>query len=349
MADEFDDYRNARIRESNGQSISRSLFSARSGRAGVPQEFRERQQTEKELNNDWRRQVGDETLQLRKDAADAQREATLLKAAETRFAIASKRIEQQDKMQQLEHSTAALEELSGLDYKDGTFPNRLADIYRRFPRAIGQPGVKDFADRMLGMHETYLKDFRADAQKDIERDAGKAAAAAALAAGQTVDSTTAKVDGVTQTFKSPPPAKPRDQGSISIVTDSKGTRTTVNRPYTVQGDLLAQHDALEKGLKDAKGNYLEGTELRSQIGKLNEVKSQLGFDLLDSKGQVIPGSGAEFRARQLRQTPATQPAPDTATPATATPDAATAPVDAKPKVVRQNGVTYTLQPDGSYL
>jgi hypothetical protein len=111
------------------------------------------------------------------------------------------------------------------------------------------------------------------------------------------------------------------------VTDAKGTRTTVSKPYTEQGDLLAQHAALEAGLKDANGDYLKGAALEAQVAKLNPIKKALGFEVLDSTGKVVNGAAA--------------PAP------VATPDPVPA-ISTKPQTVRQNGVTYTLQPDGSY-
>lgn len=73
-----------------------------------------------------------------------------------------------------------------------------------------------------------------------------------------------------------------------------GTSVRVAVPNAAPGTpeaLKQQHDALQSGLQDSKGNYLSGDELKQQIGKLNAVKAKLGYDLLDpTSGKVLPNS-----------------------------------------------------------
>lgn len=205
MADPIPDFPGSDPFESNGQAISRSLASGRSGRAvpSVTQDFRNRQQTAKEQDATWRKDITERKFEVEKMAAQSAREAASLKAAELKFNLVEKQSAMRQKQEELTHSTSVMEELNGLDWKDGATPNRIADIYRRNPRALDNPRVAAFADRILGMHETFLKDFRTDAQTDIERLAAKDAEAAAVKAGLNPTDVTTKVGSTTTKFEAP--------------------------------------------------------------------------------------------------------------------------------------------------
>lgn len=286
MPDEFEDYRNEVVRETNGQAISRSLTSARSGRAGIPQEFRERQQVAKESDQEWRRKMGEERLSIAKDAAQVAREAAIAKAAEVKFGLVSKRLEAQEKAQVFTHSTAALEELSSLDYKDGATPNRIADIYRRNPRALDNTGVRSIADKMLGMHETYLKDFRTDKLSENEKQAAQVAEDQLIADGLKRKGATVKVGNTTSDFEAPPDAKAKDAGTITISSDGEKTRQSVTKPLTPDAELKAlqdQHKVLEAGLNGTKGD-----DRLKKIEQINALKAKLGYQLLYPDGTLTP-------------------------------------------------------------
>lgn len=324
MADELPDFPDplADPYETNGAAISRSLTSSRSGAAArVPQEFRERQQTAREQDAAWRKDITERKFDVEKTAAQATRDAVTLRAAEVKFNLLSKLTDIRQKNEELDHSIKAMEEFNGLDYKDGTALNKIADIYRRNPRALDNPRVASFADKILGMHENYLKDFRSDAQTDISRKAALDAAAAAKVAGQVPSEVTTKVDDVTTKFTAPEGAKSagKDFGTETVKIDDK---TTIRRPLPAPGSpeartaLEAQHAKAEAELK---GNWLTGKPDAKKIGALNALKAQLRYDQLD------PATG-QVRPKPVAVAPISEPSKTIIVPASAAPTATPAPV-----------------------
>lgn len=206
MADELPDFPAEDPFESDGQIISRSLSSSRSGRTrapAIPLQFRVRQQEAAEQDKEWRRDIEERKFEVTKLAEQTARETARLKAAEVKFNILEKITGIKDKEFELNDSIRAMEEFNALDYKDGATPNRIADIYKRNPRALDNPRVASFADRLIGMHENFLKDFRTDVKTDAEKEAAKAAEIAAEGLGMSQTDLTTKVGETTKRFETP--------------------------------------------------------------------------------------------------------------------------------------------------
>lgn len=204
MADDIPDFPGEEVDtpETDGQIISRSLSSSRRGSA-IPPAIREREQARKEGDSAWRKKIAEESLQIRKEAENTAKQSAAVKLAETRLSILEKQANFRQKQEELTHAATVFEELNALDYKDGRFPNLVADTFKRNPRALDNPRVAGYVDKLFSLHDQYLKDFRTDAKADVERTAATDAEAAAKAAGMTKTDTTIKADGVTTKFEAP--------------------------------------------------------------------------------------------------------------------------------------------------
>lgn len=332
MADEYDDYRNQAVNESRGQAIARNLSSGRSGRSStIPQEFRERQQSAIEEDREFRRKLAEDKFAVEKDTRQISKDAALARAAEIKFNLLTKKIDVQDKLQTYQHSTSALEELTGLDYKAGDLPNRLADIYKRNPRALDNTGVRSLSDKMLGMHENYLKDFRTDAQAEADKKAADGVLVDAKKNGFVPADVTTKVGDVTTKFTTPDATKAATKGDYGTETIKVDDTTTIRRPLPAPGSteatqrLKSQHDVLEAGLEASKSK-LTGKQDSQKVTELNTLKSQLGYRLI---GQPEPTASAAPETTPIvtvgnpngNSTPVSVPA----SPATPTTPVATAP------------------------
>lgn len=343
MADELPDFPGSDPFESNGQAISRSLSSSRTGRATIPLQFRERQQSAIEQDKRWRRDIEERKFEVQKTAAQAARDAALLKAAEVKFNLLSKMTDITAKREEMDHSIKAMEEFNGLDYKDGATPNRIADIYRRNPRALDNPRVAGFADKLIGMHETFLKDFRTDTEKDIEKGAAKSAEAAARIAGLAPSEMATKVGDVTTKFEAPKN------------TPDSAAKDDAAHLARLEGLRMKPSLARAIGGVDKKGvpKTREGRDAMDQINYLDEqiktIKDRLSAKpaptvATPDKTIVVPASATSVL-------PTAAPA---ATPTAATAPAATTAPAAKTVWKVSNGVKWefdatTKQATGRYV
>lgn len=154
----------------------------------------------------------------------------------------------------LDHANGFLKDAVGMDPSKPEFDRQLQKLYAGYPLAAAHPSVERWQAYHLPLREKFVT-------AEIARQA---------------------------------PPKPRDFGTVTTTEGPNGTTTATTRPAPVPGSIeavQAQHDALEKQFTGSDKNPISGDALSALVQRINPIKKQLGYQLLDPKtGQAIPKS-----------------------------------------------------------